>query len=223
MPAFDAALAAGARWIETDVQPTADDVLALIHDDDVDRTTDGAGPIRSLPWPEVAELDAGTWFGPDFAGTAVPLLDDLLAQITGDRRLLLEIKGDHTPAQLTLLLDALATTGTGERVLLQSFEIPVLERLRVLRPAEPLGLLVEEIDDDPVSRCRELGAVAYNPDFEQLLKRPDAATPLHEAGIALMPWTVNEPADWAALTELGVDGIITNRPAELLAWQSERG
>lgn len=221
LPAFTAALAAGALWIETDVQPTADDVLVLLHDDDVDRTTDGTGPIRSLPWREVAALDAGSWFGPEFTGTTVPLLAALLAHITGDRRLLLEIKGDHTSGQLSLLLDVLDTSGAIGRVLMQSFEVPVLERLRALRPEEPVGLLVEGIDDDPVARCRELGAVAYNPDVAELLRRPEAVAELHAAGVALMPWTVDEPADWLALTTLGVDGIITDLPAELLAWQAE--
>lgn len=220
MPAFTAALAAGAAWIETDVQPTADGALVLLHDDDVDRTTDGNGPVRSLPWREVAALDAGAWFGTEFAGTPVPLLEDLLAQITGGRRLLLEIKGEHTSSQLARLLATLDETHTSDRVLMQSFEIPVLKRLRSLRPDEPLGVLVEEIDADPVARCRELGAVAYNPDYQQLLAHPDIVADLHAAGVALMPWTADEPADWAALTGLGVDGIITNRPADLLTWQA---
>lgn len=220
MPAFLAALADGAVWIETDVQPTADDVLVLIHDDDVDRTTDGTGPIRSLGSDAVARLDAGRWFGDARAGVGVPLLTDLLDVITGERRLLLEIKGDHTSEQLALLLDLLERTGSDRRVLLQSFEIPVLERLRALRPDDPFGLLVEEIDDDPVAACHRLGATVYNPDVDQLLRRPEVVAALHAAGIATTPWTVDTPDQWTALTALGVDGIITNRPAELLAWQA---
>lgn len=222
MPAFLAAFADGARWVETDVQPTADDALVLLHDDDVDRTTDGTGAIRSLTAATAAGLDAGRWFGEDFAGASIPLLQELLTEITGERRLLLEIKGEHTGEQLTLLLDLIDDSGSGERVFLQSFEVPVLRRLRALRPTDPLGLLVETIDVDPVAACRALGATAYNPDVTALLRRPEVVAELHGAGIATTPWTADTPDEWVALTALGVDGIITNRPAELVAWQAAR-
>jgi glycerophosphoryl diester phosphodiesterase len=220
MPAFRAAFADGAHWVETDVQPTADHVLVLLHDDDVDRTTDGSGAIRSLTVAHAAALDAGRWFGDDFAGTPIPLLGELLSEITGERRLLLEIKGEHTSAQLALLLDQLDTSGSAARVFLQSFEIPVLHRLKALRPDDPFGLLVETIDDDPVRTCHTLGATAYNPDVTELLRRPAVVAELHAAGIATTPWTADSPDEWAALTALGVDGIITNRPAELVTWQA---
>ncbi len=219
MPAFRAAFADGALWIETDVQPTADDTLVLLHDDDVDRTTDGSGAIRTLTAGAAAALDAGHWFGDEFSGTPIPGLVDLLAEITGDRRLLLEIKGEHTSEQLALLLDLIERSGTGARVLLQSFELPALRALRVLRPHDPFGLLVESIDADPVATCHELGATAYNPDVTELLRRPAVVAELHAAGIATTPWTADTPDEWDALTALGVDGIITNRPGELVAWQ----
>jgi glycerophosphoryl diester phosphodiesterase len=220
MPAFRAAFADGAVWVETDVQPTADNVLVLLHDDDVDRTTDGSGAIRSLTVAHAAALDAGRWFGDDFAGTPIPLLGELLSEITGERRLLLEIKGEHTSAQLALLLDQLDTSGSAARVFLQSFEIPVLHRLKALRPDDPFGLLVETIDDDPVRTCHTLGATAYNPDVTEVRRRPAVVAELHAAGIATTPWTADSPDEWAALTALGVDGIITNRPAELVTWQA---
>lgn len=220
MPAFRAAFTDGALWLETDVQPTADDALVLLHDDDVDRTTDGTGAIRSLAAAEAAALDAGRWFGDEFTGTPIPLLTELLAEITGERRLLLEIKGDHSSEQLAQLLDEIERAGAAERVFLQSFEIPVLRRLRALRPADPVGLLVETLDADPVAACHELGATAYNPNAVELRNRPGLVAELHAAGIAIAPWTVDRPDDWAALTELGVDGIITNRPGELVSWQA---
>ena len=222
MPAFEAAFADGALWIETDVQPTADDALVLLHDDDVDRTTDGTGAIRALTAADAAMLDTGSWFGDEFVGTRIPLLTELLAEITGDRRLLLEIKGEHTRDQLALLLDLIERSGTGARVLLQSFELSVLRTLRTLRPRDPFGLLVEVLDADPVATCHALGATAYNPDVTALLRRPAVVAELHAAGIATTPWTADAPDQWAALTALGVDGIITNRPAELVAWQTAR-
>jgi glycerophosphoryl diester phosphodiesterase len=222
MAAFRAAHDAGATWIETDVQPTGDNVLVLLHDDDVDRTTNGHGAIRSLTSAAVRRLDAGSWRGAEFAGARIPLLTDLLAEIAGERRLLLEIKGEHTAAQLATMLEQIEATGTGSRVFLQSFEVPVLRLLKNLRPNDPLGLLVETIGDDPVTDCRALGATVYNPAFADLLRHPETVQRLHDAGIATTPWTADDPDHWAALTDLGVDGIITNRPAELLAWQRER-
>ena len=66
----------------------------------------------------------------------------------------------------------------------------------------------------------QLGAVAYNPEYRAVLDRPAVVPQLRAAGIAVAVWTSDDPAEWAALTEAGVDAIITNTPAELLAWQA---
>ncbi len=223
MAAFEAAWASGAQWVETDVQPTADGARVLIHDDAVDRTTNGTGAVRELTADEVAALDAGSWFDGRFGDARVPTLPALLARLTGDRRLLLEIKGDHSAEELRRIVADIDDAGVWPRVFLQSFEIAVLERLRELLPNEPIGLLVEEIGTDPVADCRRLGAVTYNPDVLALLERPQIVADLHAADIAVQPWFINDPDQWAALTELQVDGIITDDPAGLLAWQAAPG
>lgn len=222
MPAFTAAWDAGAAWIETDVQPTADDQPILLHDDTVDRTTDGTGRVDTFTAASLAALDAGSWFGPSFAGTRVPRLSELLAALSGDRRVLLEVKGPHTAPQARAIVDGIRAAGADRKVLLQSFEVPVLRELRAILPDEPLGLLVESIGDDPVGDCQALGAITYNPYVGSVLELPGLITTLHAAGIATIPWTVDDPDQWARLTELGVDGIITNDPAALLAWQARR-
>ncbi|MBM9467089.1 glycerophosphodiester phosphodiesterase [Nakamurella leprariae] len=228
MPAFAAAWAAGAGWVETDVQPTLDGVPVLLHDPDLDRTTDGRGPVRGRSAREVAALDAGRWF-PDgaFTGTGVPPLSALLAELSPTRRLLLEIKGEHTRQQVRTVLRACRDSGQDHRVLVQSFEVAALGHVRDLDPHRPLGLLVEELDDDPVAACARVGACAYNPDHRALLdgltRRPDLLDELHRADVAVAVWTADDPADWAALTDAGVDAIITNRPAELLGWLADRG
>ncbi len=219
MPAFDAAWAAGARWIEADVQPTADGVPVMLHDDDLDRTTDGSGPIRAIGIDALAELDAGSWFGSQFAGTRVPTLEQVLGTVTNGRSLLLEVKGPHSRAQLQNLIGTLRRRPAPGGVLLESFEVAALRELRSLLPEEPLGLLVEQIGADPVGDCRELGATAYNPSVTELLARPDVVGEVHSADIALMVWTADDPREWAALTKLGVDAIITNDPEALLTWQ----
>src|SRR5262245_27960739 len=81
LAAFDAGAALGVDYIETDVQRTADGVLVLLHDDDLDRTTTGNGPVARATAEEVLALDAGSWFGPKFSGERIITVDDFLAWV----------------------------------------------------------------------------------------------------------------------------------------------
>jgi glycerophosphoryl diester phosphodiesterase len=215
LASFAAAWAAGARWVEADTQPTADGRPVILHDATLDRTTTGTGPVRELSTAQVAAVRIR-----DRPAEGVPGLADLLSVLTDPRALLLELKGEHTDAQLAAVLEAIRRHRCADRVFLQSFEVPVLRRLAALAPGQPFGLLVERMDDDPVARCRELGAVAYNPHFQAVLDRPEMVGALRTAGIAVAAWTADDPAHWAGLTSAGVDAIITNAPGRLLRWQA---
>lgn len=92
LPAIDRALKAGADLIEIDVQLTADGQVVLMHDETVDRTTNGKGRVEEMTAEDIKKLDAGSWFGAEFAGTGVPLLGEALAHIGGRTGLLIEIK-----------------------------------------------------------------------------------------------------------------------------------
>ena len=101
MAAFRHAAAAGADYLELDVQRTADDELVVIHDDDLARTTDGVGLVATTTWRGLETLDAGAWFGPAFAGERVPRLASVLAWATDEPGaaglgLLVEAKGAGT-------------------------------------------------------------------------------------------------------------------------------
>src|SRR3954468_17316604 len=78
LPALELAWQAGADFAEIDVRLTSDRKLVLMHDENLDRTTDGTGPIAAITLADIKQLDAGTWFGEDFAGTEVPTLDEVL-------------------------------------------------------------------------------------------------------------------------------------------------
>lgn len=217
LSAFLAAWHAGVEWVEADTQPTADGVPVLLHDRDLDRTTSGRGPVRAARRSDVAGLTVRGW-----PGEWVPRLAEVLTMLTPTRALLLELKGYHTSAQIRTVLDGIDEAGVADRVLLQSFEVEVLRELRRTAPDRPFGLLVTNLDADPVARCRELGATSYNPSAGALLRRPDVVAALHAAGIGIACWTADDPAQWSALTGAGVDAIITNRPTELAAWQRRR-
>ncbi|GAB7185006.1 glycerophosphodiester phosphodiesterase family protein [Kitasatospora sp. Ki12] len=209
----------GAEWIENDVQPSRDGVPYVLHDDTVDRTTDGKGRIRDLTATQLDTLDAGSWFAPAYAGTHLPTLAAQLEDLrTRGGRLLLEIKGPHTREEVARIVREVRDHGMTGRVFVQSFEADALRYTRELAPELPLGLLRATLDADPVATARELGLAAYNPSDEALSARPDVIRDLHAAGVAVNVWTVDQPARWKALTTAGVDGIITNRPAELAGW-----
>ena len=215
----EAARRGGVEWIENDVQPSLDGVPHVLHDLGVDRTTDGTGPIRSLTAERIATLDAGSWFDPRFAGTRVPTLRAQLEDLrTRGGHLLLELKEPQTRDQIARVLWEVRDCGMTERVFVQSFDEDALRVVRELAPELPLGLLRYRLDPDPLAIVRELRLASYNPVYSAVAENPDAVAALHMAGVAVTVWTPNEVEDWAMLDGIGVDGIITDRPAELLAW-----
>jgi glycerophosphoryl diester phosphodiesterase len=219
MAAFADARRAGADWIEADVRIAADGVPVVMHDPTVDRTTAGTGKVAGLTAGQIAELDAGSWFGPHFAGEPVPtfarLLDDL-----ADRggRLMLELKHPHTRDDVELVLDMVRQSGIADRVAVQSFRPSILADVAAVAPELPRALLTTTLHDDPVTVCEELGLASYNPAAVDVIARPDLVGALHGAGVATMVWTVNDAALWPELSDLGVDGLISDRAGDVVDW-----
>lgn len=210
-----------AEWIENDVQPTKDGVPVILHDDTVDRTTNGTGAVRSMTAAQVAALDAGSWFAPAFAGQRVPTLVQQLDGLkTRGGNLLLEVKGAHTRDSVARIVSEVRGRGMSSRVFVQSFEPQHLRWMHELAPELPLGLLRSTLDPDPVAIAKDLDLSAYNPSDAALATRPAAIAELHAAGVAVNVWTVDDAARWDALEKAGVDGVITNRPAELAGWNA---
>ncbi|MFE9610681.1 glycerophosphodiester phosphodiesterase [Streptomyces sp. NPDC006012] len=211
----------GAEYIENDVQPNKDGIPYVLHDATVDRTTDGIGRIRDLTSAQLNALDAGSWCAPAYEGARVPTLAAQLADLKsrgGD--LLLEIKGAHTRDEVATIVKAVRDHGMTGRVFVQSFEVSALQYAHELAPELPLGLLRDSLDADPVAVAKELHLAAYNPSDGALSKNPGVVKDLHAAGVAVNVWTVDSAARWQALEAAGVDGIITNRPAELSGWNA---
>jgi glycerophosphoryl diester phosphodiesterase len=219
LPALAAAARAGATFVEFDVRCTADGVPVVIHDRTVDRTTSGSGRVWDLRADEVAELDAGSWFGPGHAGLRVPTLAEALEvlQPTG-AELLLEIKPPATLDEVKTVIAALAEFDLLERTVVQSFEADVMRKVRQLAPEVRRGLLLFRFDAETVELCRELGVVFCNPSVADVLRGPETMAALAEAGVGVMPWTANDMTQWRALSEAGVAGLITDYVGELAGW-----
>ncbi len=137
MAAFAAARTLGATGIEFDVHQTVDGELAVVHDFDLSRTTNGTGVVFESRWSDLAPLDAGRWFGGEFAGERVPRLDDVLELSGLDFEL--EIKG-HGRGIADRVLDAVDRADVMERVKFTGWNVLLLNEIKRRRPEATIGL-----------------------------------------------------------------------------------
>lgn len=212
MVAFRRALELGVDGIEFDVHRTIDGHLVVIHDADVDRTTNGSGLVMAMTLAEVQALDAGVKKGPEFAGEPIPTMQEMLRALPSDLPLFLELKAGsiHYPGIEEELVAALKAEGVLHRVQISSFDHHALKRLRTIAPELPLGMLSLANLLDPVSMALEIGCEAIHPRWEWVTEELVEAA--HAAGLKVNTWTVNHPFAIARVAALGVDGIITDFP-----------
>jgi glycerophosphoryl diester phosphodiesterase len=219
LAAFRRALADGADTLELDVTLTRDGQVVVIHDSTLDRTTNGSGPVGDLTLSQIKELDAGAWFGPEFAGERVPTLQEVLDLAGADVLLEVELK-TLSPWPRSLVNGVVAVieqNGAERRVIVQSFNPGALFHLERANPQIATGLLYHGGLPLPL-RNRWFNALAH-PDSMNLgleLATAQHVAMLQGKGYPVVVWTVNEPEDMRRLVALGVDGIMTDRP-DLLA------
>ncbi|MFD2026986.1 glycerophosphodiester phosphodiesterase [Promicromonospora aerolata] len=228
LAAVEAACRAGADAVEIDLQPTADGVGAVIHDETVDATTDGTGKVSALTAGEVLGLDAGARFAPAFAGQHVPTLAEVLGVLTRhpDTDLLLELKGSWDTGQVERVTATIDAAGFDGRVLVQSFRPGTVATVRDVAPHLPGGLLVSFDPPGLLRLCERLRVAACNPSVAAVAGSPRLVSRLHAAGLRVMSWTANDPAAWTTLVSAdggaGVDAVITDRPERLAGWLTGR-
>lgn len=219
LAAFDLALRLGARHLELDVESTRDDRIVVIHDDTVDRTTSGSGPVTSHTLAELRALDAGSWFDAAFAGERIPTLEDVLERYKDRAHLHTELKG-RSPQLARQTIDLIRRHGMGGHVTITSFQKARLQEARAYGPELPAGWLVPEVNDATISEARALGLV-------QICPRADAVTPelvrrLHTAGFVVRPWGVTTEDLMRRVVQAEADGMTMNFPDKALAYLGKR-
>ena len=200
--------------VEFDVKPTQDAIPVLMHDDTVDRTTSGEGPLTAIALAMLAELDAGRGFAPAFAGERVPTLETAarLCQALG---LWANVEIKPCPGRDTetgaIVGRAAATLWAGAATppLLSSFSAPALAAARAAAPELPRGLLVEDVPADWLEALAKLDCVALHVQHDQVTS--DLVEAVHGAGYGMLCYTVNHPERAAFLYRLGVDCVVTDR------------
>src|SRR5262249_31614762 len=138
--AFDLAIEIGARHLELDVHFSSDGHLIVIHDDTVDRTTDGSGPVTSYTLASLAARDAGSWLDPRFKGERIPTLAAVLERYKGRAHLHVELKG-HSADLAKRTVDLIRSRGMAAEVTVTSFQKAKLEETRLCAPELPTGWL----------------------------------------------------------------------------------
>jgi glycerophosphoryl diester phosphodiesterase len=202
---FQRAVQLGADMVELDVHLCASGELVVIHDDTVDRTTDGSGSVGGMTLGELRALDAGK-------GEKIPTLDEVFTALQGRAAVDVELKGLGTAEPVYELVDGLVRRRRWalSDVLVTSFDWGMLEELRSLSDRIRLGPLVYKEPFRALRFVPEIRAHSVNPFHEYV----DAGyvREAHRLGLAVYPWTVNEAADIERVKGLGADGVISDYP-----------
>lgn len=225
LAAVELALRQRADVVENDVQRTADGELVVIHDTTLSRTTDAEEvfPDRA-PWrvgdftlAEIKRLDAGSWFSPEYAGQEVPTLAEWVRAVGRDAGMLLEPKSPELYPGIEQDLDkelrsipAFNRALRRDRVVVQSFNHVWLRQYEQLAPDVPVGLLYAVRPTPADVAAAATWAEQLNPAFRMTDR--DVVASVHDAGLEIRVWTVNDRADMRRALRWRVDGVITDRP-----------
>jgi len=206
VPSFEQAVVEGAAMVELDVQHTADGALIVIHDDTVDRTTDGTGCVADLTLAELQALDAD--------GSTLPTLEEVFAAVEVGINVEIKVNESDTcpatdrPRLAADVVGVIAGDPTGREVIVSSFDLDQLLAIRAVDPTVKLAYLT--LSTDELDVAIEQGFFAVHPLALSIL--PADVARARGAGLEVNPWTVNDLPTMRRLASMGVDRIITDAP-----------
>lgn len=205
----------GATWVEFDVMLSADGMPILFHDDTLDRTTSGAGPVANSDFQHIRKLEAGAWFGASFAGTRVPTFAEAMQTLaTEGLGANVEIKpypgfaAETATAVCRLIADAWPA-GVPAPVI-SSFDVQAMTVARDMLPEMERAMLFRKLPDDWRDVADRLTCSALHMSNRHVTK--DVADQVIAAGLPLRIYTVNDPARAETLRKWGVSSVFTDRP-----------
>jgi len=206
LASFNRALAVGVAAVELDVQLTKDGRLAVIHDETLDRTTNGRGPVRDFTLAEIKKLDAGR-------GEAVPSLEEVFDLVRGKADLVVELK---QPEAAGALLDFFRERRAFEYATIISFWHPVLKALKQAEPRLNTGVLMVGCPADPVglARAADAGALVMH----YVYVTPELVAAAHSHGLLVYVWNIDDPKTLKPYLSMNLDGIGSNRPGVLIEY-----
>jgi glycerophosphoryl diester phosphodiesterase len=217
MASFGKAIEDGADWIELDVQETADGDVVVIHDSDFMKLSGVDLKIWDATMPDLAEIDIGTWFSPDYASERTPTLRAVLEEAKGKAGVLIELKYyDHDERLEERVIGIVEATGMTGSIAVMSLKYPAVQKMKALRPHWRVGLLAATAIGNLTQLEADFLAVNTRLATSAFIRRA------RKAGRDVYVWTVNDPLSMSRMISRGAAGLITDEPALAREVLSER-
>ncbi|BCU52571.1 glycerophosphoryl diester phosphodiesterase [Staphylococcus auricularis] len=222
MPAFQAAIDLGVERVEIDLHMTKDQQLVVMHDDSVNRTSNGSGKIKDFTLEELKQLDVGSWKDQRFEGEHIPTFEEVLELFKHrPEALLIELKKPRQyPGIEKAVLAALDRHHyQRSQAIIQSFDIKSMQLMAASQQTYPIGVLIsKKLFWNRQPRFKDIANFAdyVNPNYE--LVTHSFVSRAHDAHLTVYPYTVNSTGTEKHLRELGVDGVISDVPEQLDSW-----
>ncbi|MDA8441961.1 MAG: glycerophosphodiester phosphodiesterase [Peptococcaceae bacterium] len=212
LPSFDVAQKLNVQMIELDVHMSKDMQLIVIHDETLNRTTSGRGPVGAHTLAQLKTLDAGVWFKPEFRGSKIPTLEEVYAALPKHIGINVEIKTDvtHYPGIEAKVLNVVQKFHALHRTIVSSFNWESLTLMHRLEPKLKLGILMHHLEGKVWPMAGLIHAFSLHP--PQRLVSSNFVWQAHSWGYKVYPWVVNDPGRVLKLGAMGVDGVITDCP-----------
>ena len=209
----------GSRWIETDIKITRDGVPILMHDETLERTTNGHGRVADTDWADLQKLDAGKWFDPSFQGEPVPTMADALRlALNRNLNINLELKPCPGRTQATVMVTLIEASKIWPEdhapPLISSFSIDALMIAAQMHPEWPRGLLLDDWQDDWAALVAKTSARTINMNAHFLTL--DRVALLKQSGLPILAYTVNDVARAKELLHWGVDAVFSDNPKDII-------
>jgi len=216
----------GLDRVEIDVRLSADGEVVVIHDPAVDRCTDGTGAVADLTLARLRELDAAAHFDSWSTRCPIPTLDEALAATEPFAMTEIEVKADDAArldAVVRLVADRVAAHGASDRVLITSFDLDALRLARRYAPQLRRSLIGAWISTEPLTAAVELGCIQASVNRETC--SASVVAQLRQAGLMVVGWVCNQPAEVDLVARWKVDVVATDRPSAILPYVAslERG
>jgi glycerophosphoryl diester phosphodiesterase len=218
LAAFKKAIDLGVDMIELDVHLSKDGQMVVIHDDTLNRTTNGKGRVADYTLSELKQLDAGSWFGNEFSKEKIPTLKEVLELTRGQVFLIIELKkgdlGRYTMVDLSdRSLQEVENTGLLNQVVFASFDPSAIDRILEKNPKIPVALIYSQPWTFPQEVTGGRSVTVLSCSGTVLTQTNISKT--HQRGMKVIVWTLNTEEHMDHFLNMGVDGIVTDYPDRL--------